>query len=238
MEINKIYNEDCLELMRRMPDNSVDLILTDPPYEISKGVGGGFMKKENKETIESIHNNNFGEGFDLLILDEMVRINKKINIYVWCNHKQVPLYLNYFVNGLDCNFDILIWNKINAMPLFNNKYLTDKEYCLYFRKGGYCNPQDYDSAKTIFSMPINMSDKAKYNHPTIKPLGIIRTLIRNSSKQGDVIFDGFMGSGTTAVACIMENRKYIGCEINKEYWNICNKRINNATSQPEMQFNS
>ena len=70
-----------------------------------------------------------------------------------------------------------------------------------------------------------MSDKKKYGHPTIKPLEFIRKVIRNSSVAGDVILDSFMGSGTTAVACILENRNYIGFEVNKKYYDIALKRI-------------
>ena len=122
----------------------------------------------------------------------------------------------------------MIWNKNNATPLFNNKYLTDKEYCLYFRKRGYCQPANYNDAKTVFYQPINIKDKRKYNHPTIKPLNIIETIIRNSSKEGQTILDPFMGSGTTGVACINENRNFIGYELNKEYFNIAQNRLREA----------
>lgn len=78
--------------------------------------------------------------------------------------------------------DIIIWNKTNALPLFNNKYLSDKEYCLYFRKGGYCSPKSYEDAKTVFLYPINIKDKKKWKHPTIK----LEALIRNSSRENDM----------------------------------------------------
>ena len=124
--------------------------------------------------------------------------------------------------------DILIWNKTNAMPLFNNKYLTDKEYCLYFRKGGYCQPNNYEDAKTVFYSPINIKDKTKWKHPTIKPEELIRKLIRNSSKENDIVLDCFMGSGTTGVACVNTNRKFIGIELDNNYFNIASKRIEEA----------
>ena len=92
------------------------------------------------------------------------------------------MYLKYFVEEQKCNFDIIIWNKTNATPLFFNKYLTDKEYCLYFRKGGYCCPPNYEKAKTVYNLPLNVKDKSMYEHPTIKPLNIIKNLIENSSK--------------------------------------------------------
>lgn len=172
-----------------------------------------------------IQENQLTNGFNTEILDELVRVMKNINIYIWCNHKQIPMYIDYFVKGLGCAFDILIWHKTNTMPLFNNKYLTDKEYCLYFRKSGYCNPENYSEAKTVFYQPINAKDKRKYKHPTIKPLNIIETLIRNSSKDGDIILDPFLGSGTTAVAAALNNRRYIGYEISEEYFDIACERL-------------
>ena len=121
--------------------------------------------------------------------------------------------------------DIIIWNKTNALPLFNNKYLSDKEYCLYFRKGGYCSPKNYEDAKTVFYYPINIKDKRRWNHPTIKPEELVRKLIRNSSHENDLVLDCFMGSGTPAVCCIKEKRKFIGFEINKNFYEASLKRI-------------
>lgn len=103
--------------------------------------------------------------------------------------------------------------------------MSDKEYCLYFRKGGFCQPTSYESAKTVFHQPINVLDKQKYPHPTIKPLNVIETLIGNSTKPGDIVLDPFIGSGTTAVACMELERKYIGYEINEGYFEVAQKRI-------------
>ena len=92
---------------------------------------------------------------------------------------------------------------------------------MYFRKGkGKCFPQNYEDAKTFYIAPINHKDKKLYEHPTIKPLDVTEKIIRNSSKEGDIIFDPFLGSGTTAVACINTNRHYIGFEINEKYIDI------------------
>ena len=165
-----------------------------------------------------------------------MRVMKTPNIYIWCNHKQIPMYLDYFVTKNNCSFDIIIWNKSNAMPLFNNKYLTDKEYCLYFRKGAYCQPCCYEDAKTVYLQPINTSDKEKFNHPTIKPMNIIKTLIKNSSKENEVVLDCFMGSGTTCVACKNMGRKYIGFEIDEKWFKVAQDRLKNidATGQFNM----
>ena len=219
---------DSYKLIKEIPDNSIDLVIIDPPYQIDNTKAGG--KSDLARSIQGMNNEikekNLTNGFDFSILEDLVRVMKNINCYVWCNHKQIPQYLEYFVNQLNCNFDILIWNKTNAMPLFNNKYLTDKEYCLYFRKNAYCNPSCYEDAKTVFYMPINAKDKKMYKHPTIKPLKIIETLVKNSSREGDVVLDCFMGSGTTGVACKKLNRSFIGFEIDEEYYQIAKDRIN------------
>lgn len=86
-------------------------------------------------------------------------------------------------------------------------------------------PSGYAEAGTVWDLPSNVKDKKLYGHPTIKPLCIIENIIRNSSKEGDVVLDAFLGSGTTAVACMNNNRNYIGFEKNEEYYQTAQKRI-------------
>lgn len=115
------------------------------------------------------------------------------------------------------------------MPTYSNKYLSDTEYLLYFRKGsGKCFPQSYEDAKTFYIAPINHKDKKLYGHPTIKPLDITEKIIRNSTREGQLVLDPFMGSGTTGVACVNTDRKFIGIEIDKEYFDIAQKRVKGA----------
>lgn len=241
-ETNNIYCEDCYKAIKDIPDKSIDLIVTDPPYLITNTNAGGNndFSANGKKTIQKM-NNEINDGvltksIDIKILDEFIRVMKNINIYIWCNGKQIPMYLEYFVNRNGCSFDIIIWNKTNATPLFFNKYLTDKEYCLYFRKGGYCNPIDYESAKTVYYQPINISDKDKFTHPTIKPTNIIKTLIQNSSKENDVVLDTFLGSGTTAVACKQTNRQYLGFEVNSKWYKIAQDRLNNIDAKGQFSM--
>ena len=99
--------------------------------------------------------------------------------------------------------------------------------------GGYCNPETYDEAKTVYYTPINQKDKELYDHPTIKPLSIIKNLVKNSSKENDVVLDCFMGSGTTGVACKQLNRNFIGIEIDKKYFEIAKNRIEGTTNKPK-----
>lgn len=150
---------------------------------------------------------------------------KNINIYIWCNKAQIPDYFNFYVNKHKCKFDIICWHKTNALPTYSNKYLSDTEYCLYFRKGGKCSPQSYEDAQTFYVAPINHKDKKEWGHPTIKPLDITEKFIRNSSKEGDIILDPFIGSGTTAVAAKNNNRHYIGYEINNEFYKVAKNRL-------------
>lgn len=225
---------DCLEILRTIPDNSIDLIVTDPPYTISATNGGGSINKAKKlnKSLEALTELNITDGYDVDRYNtEFVRVMKEINIYVWCNKLQIPDYFDFYVKKHNCKFDIICWHKTNALPTYSNKYLSDTEYCLYFRKGkGKCFPKSYEDAKTYYFAPINISDKKIYKHPTIKPLDIIERLIRNSTTS-QVVLDPFMGSGTTGVACVNTNRDFVGIEINDEYFNVSENRINEAKSK-------
>ena len=226
--LNNITLGDSYKIIKQIPDNSIDLIIIDPPYLIENTNGGtrSRLAKSIRGMNTEIEEEKLTSGIDSNIFKDLIRIQKNINIYIWCNGKQIPDYLDFFVKQNHCKFDILIWNKTNATPLYSNKYMNDKEYCLYFRKSGYCNPKSYNDAKTVWYMPINISDKKKYKHPTIKPLRIIKTLIKNSSNEGDIVLDCFSGSGTTCVAAKELGRKYIGIEIDPEYHKISIDRLN------------
>ena len=185
------------------------------------------------DTMCELRENKIDKGYNFSeVHAELVRIMKNINIYIWCNKIQIPQLLDFYVGNLKCKFDILCWHKTNALPTYKNKYLTDTEYCLYFRKGGYCDPsatdERYENAKTFYISPLNQKDKKQYNHPTIKPLVLIEKFIKNSSHKGDIVLDCFMCSGTTGVACKKLERDFIGIEINKDYYEIAKNRIENT----------
>lgn len=227
IEKNKIYCMDCLEGMKQMKSGSVDLVVTDPPYLMQNihEYKGNELGKHIIKYQQPLQEKNLTEGYDIRILDEIFRVMKAPNIYIWCNIAQVPMYIKYFVLEKKCRMDILIWNKTNPMPLCNNKWLSDKEYCLYFRKGAYCQPSGYAEAKTVWHLPANVKDKRAYGHPTVKPLPIIENIIRNSSREGELVLDPFMGSGTTAAASIRNSRNFIGFENNGEYYQTAIQRI-------------
>ena len=232
MELNKIYNGDAYELIKQIPDKSIDLIVTDPPYEWQKGgeMTGLFRKGvSSRNFMDSIEKMSMDKGINFDILDDFVRVMKKINIYIWCNKDQLYTYMKYFVEKHNCYFEIIIWNKTNVTPLCGNKYLTDKEYCLFFREKGVKILGQYETKRTVYISSSNREDKELYQHPTIKPLEIIKNLIINSSKENDVVLDPFIGSGTTALACKKLNRQFIGFEIDKKYFNIANDRLKGIT---------
>ena len=222
MELNKIYNMDCLEGMKLIPDNTIDLVVTDPPYLIETS-GAGIYKQADKQYVKEL--NDMKDGFSTQVLDELCRIMKKINIYFFCSQKQIIPLLDYFVKGKKCNWNLLTWHKTNPVPACGNKYLTDTEYILFFREKGVKIYGEFKTKFTYYITPLNQSDKKKYGHPTIKPINIVTNLIVNSSLENGIVFDPFMGSGTTAVAAKECGRNFIGYELDSDYYEICNKRL-------------
>lgn len=223
--LNKILIGDAYELIKTLPSQSVDLIVTDPPYELDKRTSTtGYFSKSLNNLYADFQNANVMGGLDNSILDEFMRVMKKPNIYIWCNKKQVVSYLNYFVVKHKCSFEIMVWIKTNPIPLSGRNYLNDKEFCLYFRKGIPLTTT-YETGKTYWVSSTNKADKVRYEHPTIKPEFIIEMLIKNSSMVGDTVLDCFLGSGTTAVCAKKLDRNYIGFELNEKYAKIANERL-------------
>ena len=129
MEYDYIECGDCLELMKGIPDKSIDLIVTDPPYKIDTS-GAGLYKQEDKQYIKEL--NFMKDGFSEEVLDELCRVMKKINIYFFCSQKQIIFLIDYFVKKKKCNWNLLTWHKTNPIPACGNKYLTDTEFILFF----------------------------------------------------------------------------------------------------------
>ncbi|MCI8587235.1 MAG: site-specific DNA-methyltransferase [Clostridia bacterium] len=214
---------DCVEGLKLLDDNSIDLVVIDPPYKLDISN----IRKTN--TFNNYTNEllNLKDGFDLKILDVLIKKMKKINIYIYCSKRQIKELLEYF-SGKNCNYEILTWHKQNPSPLTNNIYLPDTEYIIYAREKGVKLYGSYHTKHKYYISGVNHSDKKKYKHPTVKPLQFIENHIENSSKPGDVVLDCFAGSGTTLVASINKDRKFIGFEINKYYYEIAKCRIEEA----------
>lgn len=141
--------------------------------------------------------------------------------------------IKYFVDGKKCMYEILTWNKTNPTPMTNNTFLPDIEYCLMFREQGCRLNDGYNLKSKWYISPINKSDKETYNHPTIKPLELVKRHILHSTKPNDIVLDCFCGSGTTCVAAKETGRRFIGMEIDPTYYKIAVDRLNgiNASGQ-------
>ena len=220
-----LMHGDCLELMKDIPDGSVDLVLTDPPYMIET-VGAGIYKRADKQYVKEL--DGIKDGFDEKVLDEICRVMKKINVYLFCSQKQIIPLIDYFVKKKNCNWNILSWHKSNPVPACGNKYLTDTEFVLFFREKGVKIYGEYETKFTYYVTPLNQKDKKQYEHPTIKPIKILQNLIVNSTLENGVVLDCFMGSGSTGVACVNTNRRFIGIELDDKYFEIAKQRIDAA----------
>ena len=227
METDVIYNEDCLKGLERIPNKSVDLIVMDPPYEMETSGGGAFgsFNRLYHGALTPI-----SKGITDEVLDVLTEKMKAINIYIWCNKNQLRQYLDYF-DDRGCSVDLLTWHKTNPTPTCNNKYLSDTEYCVFAREKGVKVYGSYETKRKFYVTGLNTKDKDMYNHPTIKPLNIIKNLIINSSRGGDLVLDPFIGSGTTAVAAKLTGRHYLGFEIDSEYYATAIKRVNGTGGQ-------
>lgn len=220
---------DCLELMKAIPDENIDLIVTDPPYKITAkgntGNSGGMLRKKiSLQGKVFKHNDIDCEQY----APEFYRVLKDgSHCYVMTNHINLIHMLNTFTN---CGFHFiksLIWDKGNK--IMGTFYMSQFEYILFFRKGkgvkiNNCGTSD------ILSVPNQKlkGDDVKNLHDTEKPVGLMEILIGNSTQENGIVLDPFMGIGSTGIACINTNREFIGAEIDKTYFDIAQKRLEEA----------
>lgn len=214
---NNIYNVDCYEAIKKIPDKSIDLTLTDIPYgEVNRKSNG--LRKLDKENADIV-------TFNIAELVNTLCKKTKGSIYIFCGTEQVSEIRKLMVlNGMSTR--LCIWEKTNPSPMNGQHiWLSGIECCVY---GKFKNAVFNEHCKnTVFRFP---NGRSKI-HPTEKPLKLIEYLINVSSNEGDIVLDPFLGSGTTAVACKETNRQYIGFEIDEKYFNIAKDRLNGITQQ-------
>ena len=242
MELNKIYNMDCLEAFKLIDDSSIDLVVTDPPYKIISGgcrtvgdkCGGIFNKRKDTidipflenlddEQIKLARSGKLFKSNDIKFsewIPEVYRVLKsQTHFYVMCNDRNMQEMLNTATQLKFQLVNILAWKKNNVTP--NRYYMKNLEFILMFRKGA-AKTINNKGSKQCFEISNIIGNKL---HPTEKPVELMRILIENSSNENEIVLDPFIGSGSTALACIELNRKYIGFEIDEEYYDISNNRI-------------
>jgi site-specific DNA-methyltransferase (adenine-specific) len=248
MEINKIYNENCLDTMAKMPDGFVDLTVTSPPYD-------------NLRTYN-------GYSFDFeAVAKELYRVTKQGGVVVWVvgdatiKGSETGTSFRQALWFKDCGFnlhDTMIYRKINYVPLTHNRYEQEFEYMFVFSKGSpktfnpikipcatkgqirnrkNSNKEEGSAVRNRNEVTVTKSEKikgnvwgmpvsnTKYNHPAIFPEQLAQDHIMSWSNEGDLVYDPFMGSGTTAKMAILNKRNWIGSEISQEYCEIAEKRI-------------
>ena len=203
MEYDYIECGDCLELMKDIPDKSIDLIVTDPPYgkKADKGTNG-FGTSKNRRYQGGWDN----QRPDKQVFDEMFRISKNLIIFG----------ANYFCDMLPFSNHWIFWDKKGDIS-FKNPFADGELIYTTFTS---------PIKRVVFKQQGFITDsKDKRYHPTQKPSELIQMLIEQYSNKGDIILDPFLGSGTTAVACVNTNRHYIGFELDPQYYDIACKRL-------------
>ncbi|WP_231197289.1 DNA-methyltransferase [Streptococcus equi] len=196
---------NCLQLLTELTDGSIDMVITDPPYNISV--------KNNFATMgrTGIDFGDWDKGFDLLSWIDIARHCEKTGLVVK---------------------DIFRWVKDNPMPRNRDRrYITDSEYGIWVVR---------KNSKWVFNRKSEKYDRPEYRypivaglektqHPTQKPVALMKDIITRHTAKGAVVLDPFMGSGSTGVACLLTGRDFIGYELNKDYFNIAKKRIAELT---------
>lgn len=204
----------------------VDMIFTDPPYKITtRGSGGNsggmFQKKE-------VNNGRVFEVNDLEIEDWLPKFYEILkdgsHCYIMTNNKNITHYL-YVIDKSDFHYiKCLIWVKNNK--IMGQTYMSQFEYIIMLRKGSHKRINNCDTSDVLQISNKKMKDKNnKTIHDTEKPVELTDILVNNSSNEGDIVFDPFMGIGGCGVSCEKLDRKFIGVEINEKYYEIAKKRI-------------
>ena len=234
MQSNEIIfnyqNQSCFEYIKNIKDNSIDLILIDPPYEISRDTNFASGEKTGKNTDRFRVSMDFGEwdkNFDglELIIKEGYRVLRPGGTFI-CFYDlwKIETLKKYFDNNNYKQVRFIEWLKTNPVPL-NSKinYLTNSREvaisAIKISKPTF-NSQ-YDNG--LYNYPI-CHDKGRF-HPTQKPLELIEDLIKKHSNEGDIVLDCFAGSCTTGVAALKLKRNFMGCELDKEYFDKSMKRL-------------
>jgi site-specific DNA-methyltransferase (adenine-specific) len=230
MEFDVIYNEDCLKGMKKIPDGSIDLIVTDPPYKI---VAGGCTNKGNmattgilSRTADAVKKGELFEHNKIKFAEwipQIYRILKETaHCYIMVNGRNLSELQSECMKVGFTYQNLLVWNKGNLTP--NKWYMNQCEFILMLRKGKAKNINNMGTS-TLLNVQNIIGKKL---HPTEKPVELMKILIENSSNPGDIILDPFLGSGSTCVAAVNTNRHYIGFELDEKYFDIACQRLDEA----------
>ena len=216
----KLYLGDCLEVMRDMPDNSVDAVVTDPPYGI------GYVSNMRKKSFGVMQSDDITNAAWLIF---MVRLLKDTGaIYCFSRWDVLGVWKSLFeFFGLSVK-NCIVWDKgLFGMGDLEGAFAPTHEMILFASRGRHI----LRGKRAADIIKINRVG-SKRDHPTEKPVELMRELILKSTNPGDTMLDPFMGSGTTIIAAIQTGRNAIGIEIDERYFAIAQRRIKDALQQP------
>ena len=244
LELDQIYNLDCLDGMKHIPDGSIDACLTSPPYNFCLRIHSGKWTKRSKNEKSGFSplpmNKYEGDLSDALdmdeyfewqckVIDEMLRVSKGIVMYniqiVTGNKEAVLRILGHYAGQIR---DVLIWDKQTAEPAMHDAILNSEFELIVMFDHGDCKGRLFKVAnweRGTLSNVLRIGKNRENEHRAAFPLQLPKTLIHYFTNENDTVLDPFMGSGTTAVACIKEKRHFIGFELNKDYFDKACRRI-------------
>ena len=226
----KIYNADSLQLMTEMVEKGVQVgcIVTDPPYLVTSrgnaGNSGGMLQKAKNKSGKVFSENNCHVSQWAPLCYNLLKDTG--HAYIMTNDKNLIEYLNV-LTGVGFHFiKDIIWRKDNA--IMGRFYMGCKEHILFFRKGAGVKIRKCGT-KDVLDFPNKKLKRMDGTncHDTEKPIGLMQTLIENSTDEGELVLDPFVGIGATPLACMRTGRKFIGAELDTEegYWDILVNRL-------------
>lgn len=225
LEINKLYNMDCLEGLKKIPDNSIDALITDPPFVFAGGISNGRSSEASDQ---------FFLHWWKDICREINRVLKKdAQGFIWCDWRSAATMARGFELGqsYDCKISQMLFH-YREMPGQGNPFRNSVDMIAYLR-GPKAQRDRIPNTTHNWISKYWYYGKHEF-HPAEKDVEIAKQLINWCSDEGDVILDCFMGSGTTAIACLETKRQYIGFEMEKEYCDIAEKRIEENKARIQM----
>lgn len=233
MKNYSIHNVDCFEFIKTIPDKCVDVIFTDPPYNISKYSSGNIFLPGRKPL-----NNDIAEWDQIeinpedLVADFKRILKPKGNIFIFTGYNTLGKWHESFDKVFD-SVNFFVWHKPNPTPkIYKNGFLNSCELIIcMWNKGHTWNFKTQNEMHNFFNCPVCTFPERLNNphHPAQKPVKLLKHLIEIGSNKGDFIFDPFMGVGSVGVAALELGRKYGGCEIDKKYFDAANKRLGGNT---------
>jgi DNA modification methylase len=230
MEINKIYNEDNLETMARMPNDYVDLIITSPPYEDISGAGYGAKSKDILfiKFYSDYLTKLFGEYKRILKPTGQIYFNIKSKTFD--KTLRTPHWIEFLNEFTDLKFkSYIIWKYSGSFDSTNKRFHLDYEIIYHLSNGDdiYLNEDCgiHDPLSSVWNVPHNIPKNERL-HPTQMPEALVDRILKVASRPTDLVYDSFMGSGTTAVVCKKNGINWIGSELNPENYQNAINRLN------------